>query len=184
VRYVGGVMRHAVRNWGLVAAAFVTLVTATTSATTMRRASVEDLTKASDVIVRGRVVSVTPERRTINGHDGIYTTVRLLADEWWLGEGADTVELVVHGGRVGGDVAVVHGQATFTVGESVVVFLFRGGDVLWPTGMSQGKWRVTGDAATSAADASALDVHMSATPETLTIGRLRERVRAVHGAPR
>jgi len=166
-------------------AATIVGLAATASATTMRRASVEELAKASDTVVSGRVVSVAAARRVIGGRDGIYTSVRVRVDAWWVGDGGETVDFVVHGGRVGDDLARVHGQATFAVGERVVVFLFRGGDVLWPTGMSQGKWRVEGGAAVSAADPSALEAHgarTSASPEEMSLRALEARVRAAVGA--
>jgi len=175
------------RRWSLLAAVVVTIIAASASATTMRRASVEELARASDAVVRGRVVSVSAERRAVNGRDGIYTTVRVAVDAWWVGGGAEAVNFVVHGGQVGDDIARVHGQATFTAGERVVVFLFRGGDVLWPTGMCQGKWRIRDGEAWSATDPSAVGGQgglMSTVPEAMSVTRLRERVRAAAGARR
>lgn len=158
----------------------------TARATTMRRASVAELARASDLVVIGEVVGAVPVRREVNGHRGIYTMVRLRVDEFWVGEGREVVEdleFVVHGGRVGDDLARVHGQASFALGERVVVFLFRGGEVLWPTGMSQGKWCVDGTAVVSAADPSALGeghiggpAAMSVAPEQWSLARLKQQV--------
>jgi hypothetical protein len=160
------------------------LASGVASATTMRQASVEELARASDAVVLGRVAWVDARLEAIAGRRGIYTHVGLEVSEWLKGRGDATVELVVHGGRVGADVARVHGQARFHPGEEVVVFLFEGGGVRWPTAMSQGKWRVSrtvdGVRVASAAEASALVAPPGAVPAApeMSLDELRRRVGA------
>jgi hypothetical protein len=142
--------------------------------------TVEELTHASDWVLHGRVLSTVAEARTVGGRRGIFTTVSVRGDEWLRGEGPPVQQFVVHGGRVGNRASVVHGQARFRAGEEVVVFLYRSPEVVWLTGMSQGKWTVSQARVTSAVDPTALLEHEPGTPSaatTMTLDDLRTRVR-------
>lgn len=164
----------------------------------MLRLTVEDLARTSDAIVAGRVVRTHPELTA----RGIVTRATLVVDDWWAGHDlgggrAPTLELLVHGGRLGDRATIVDGQASFTVGEDVVVFLFEGGGALWPQGLSQGKWRVVRSGAAgpvlaaSQADPGALvtrdargglvPVPLAVAHETMPLATLRARVRAARG---
>lgn len=122
------------------------------SATTMVRATVEQLASASDVVVLGRVRRATAT--TEGPQRGVFTEVELEVEEVWRGEADGAVRFWVHGGRVGGRAMQTHGQARFVPHERVVVFL--AGSPRFPTGMSQGRWVVHGDVVRSGADAGSL----------------------------
>lgn len=155
-------------------------------ATVMIRASVEELATESAVVILGEVTAT--EVVSAGPRAGIFTRVTMAPEERWRGPvtGGD-VRFYVHGGRLGDRAMRTHGQATFEVGERVVVFLEDVGDgTLFPTGMSQGKWTVEGDLARSCADVGAL-VERDATgrlrPSTarldaISLGALRARVEA------
>jgi len=145
--------------------------------------AVEDLARESNWVVRGTVREVSPQVRTVNGRNGIYTTVAVEVDEWLVGSGPRIQRLLVHGGRVGNQASVVHGQARFRVGEEVVLFLYRAGEAVWLTGMSQGKWIVNRDGRVeSARDPSALTridrTSVLPPPGVMPLSELRNRVQA------
>ena len=81
-----------------------------------------DLARISDAILTGRVISIAYGRDPQVPY--IYTYVTIEIDEHIKGLGRVT-ELVVKqlGGRIGDLAMVVYDQATFTVGEEVLLFL-------------------------------------------------------------
>lgn len=116
------------------------------SATTFIDVTVEDLARASDLVVIGRVEHVAVEPHGPAGQPGIHTRALIQVAETLRGEHRMFVEVWVQGGRIGRRMRVVPGQATFAAGEHVGVFLFEAGGGLWPTGMGRGKWAVRSDA--------------------------------------
>lgn len=121
-------------------------------ATTQGDTSIEALTRASEVIVRGMVIDVIVHPSGPGGRAGIHTEVRIAAHEFLAGPPVSVVTLWVQGGRVGRQARVVPGQARFRLGEDVLVFLFdAGGGALFPTGMSHGKWESGGGNSVSSA---------------------------------
>lgn len=164
-------------------------------ATILLEQSIEEMTAESALVVRARVARVDPRMGGPNGRPGIYTYVTLDVIEHLRGTSGARVEVVVHGGRVGREASLVSGQARFTAGEEVVVFLFRGGGALWPTAMALGKWAVQRDArgewvtrsfagvglARPAADGTVRPVAPSETraPSRMSLDELRDRVRSV-----
>jgi hypothetical protein len=121
------------------------------AATVMLEASVEDLTRESDAVVRGKVASAEGHRSA----DGkrIFTRVTVEVAEAWKGAPGKTVVVQVPGGVYGDIGQIVHGAPTFVPGEEVVVFLRRQPgrpDGAAPTfhvaGLAQGKLRIDRDA--------------------------------------
>src|SRR5512137_104221 len=82
-------------------------------------ASVEDLTRGSDAVVRGRVTGVTS--RWIGGR--IFTFVEVVRSSVWRGNAPARLTVVTPGGVVGGIGQRVDGAAVFAEGEDAVVFL-------------------------------------------------------------
>lgn len=164
-------------------------------ATILIEQSIEEMTAESVLVVRGRVARVEPRIGGPNGLSGIYTYVTLDVTEHLRGTSGARVEIVVHGGRVGHEAAMVSGQARFTQGEDVVVFLFRGRGAYWPTAMALGKWSVARDENGEWATRSAAGVAIarpgpngtmqpgaideSRTPLRMSLAELRDRVRSV-----
>ncbi|MBX3271619.1 MAG: hypothetical protein KF729_15240 [Sandaracinaceae bacterium] len=124
----------------LAAVALPILWSGAARATTFADVTVDELVAASDLVVVGRVLTtdVLPEGPA--GQPGIHTRARVRVDETLRGPGYTVVDVWVQGGRLGDRLRVVPGQATFRAGEDVVLFLFRAGGGLWPTGMGRGKW--------------------------------------------
>ncbi|MCC6876674.1 MAG: hypothetical protein IT378_20390, partial [Sandaracinaceae bacterium] len=120
--------------------ALLLLAASAASATTFDDITVEELTRASDLVVLGRVERVDVFVQGPGGQPGIHTRATIRVEETWRGEAQDIVEVWAHGGVLGDRMRVVPGQATFRVGERAVLFLFRAGGGLWPTGMGRGKW--------------------------------------------
>ncbi|MGH9722064.1 MAG: hypothetical protein ACRD8O_17790 [Bryobacteraceae bacterium] len=123
--------RTAVALWLCLAA-----TAASVKATTLTRASLDDLIEKSTAIVRGRVVSATPAVRG----SSIYTAVRVQVIERWKGSQEGQVEVVVPGGTVGGMRETVTGAPELTAGAEYVLFLWTGprNRVTQLLGLSQG----------------------------------------------
>jgi hypothetical protein len=103
------------------------------------QASVEELARTSDAVVRGRV-----ERRTSRmvGRR-IVTDVEIQTTATWRGAAPRRLTVTVPGGVVGDLGQRVDGVATFTEGEEVVVFVERSSDGRWRVnGAAQGKFKV------------------------------------------
>ena len=110
-------------------------------ATTMLREEVTDLSRVSDVVVRGTVRRV--ESRWTQDRMRIVTEVEISVAETLKGKGGATVKILQPGGQVGDIVQKVSGLASFSQGEEVVVFLERRpGERYMVAGMAQGKFRV------------------------------------------
>jgi hypothetical protein len=125
------------------------LAPATTRATTMVARSVEDLSRASESIVRATTLSTRSAWDAQHRH--IVTTVRLRALEKVAGriEASTEFEVQQSGGIVDGIEEMVIGAPTFAPGEEVVLFLVRDPkkDGLTIAEMAQGKLEVMRDAA-------------------------------------
>lgn len=120
-------------------------------ATVMLEASVDDLARDADAVVRGTVRST--EGRLSGDGQRIYTRVTVEVAEAWKGAPGTTVELQVPGGVHGELGQIVQGAPRFVAGEEVVVFLRRlpEGPAGAPrtfhvAGLAQGKLRVEPDA--------------------------------------
>jgi len=121
----------------------VLLAAGQAAASAVLTATVEELTRSADLVVRG----------SVEGHESrysgrrIYTTLRIRPSATWKGNAGPLVEVQIPGGTVGDVSQRVSGVATFDDGEEVVLFLHRAGPAYGVRGLSQGKFRVEGDAA-------------------------------------
>lgn len=125
-------------SWAAFVAAAVIVTEA--SATTMLRVELDELTRSSELVVRGKV-----ERTESHwSQDGmrIFTEVEIAVEEAFKGKKPG--RLLVHqpGGVVDDIGQKVSGLATFERGEEVVLFLTRRGNGYQVTGLGQGKFRV------------------------------------------
>ena len=103
------------------------------------QASVEDLARTSDAVVRGRVERQTS--RMVGRR--IVTDVEIRVASVWRGTAPQRVTVTVPGGIVGDLGQRVDGMASFTEGEEVVVFVGHGSDGAWRVnGAAQGKFEV------------------------------------------
>lgn len=112
----------------------------TAHATTFAEVTLEDLARASDLVIIGRVERVDVHPHGPGGQPGIHTRAVIQVAETLRGEHRTFLEVWVHGGRVGNRMRVVPGQATFRPGEHLTLFVFESGGGFWPTGMGRGKW--------------------------------------------
>lgn len=111
------------------------------AATTMLRIDLPELAQSSDTVVHGTVRRV--ESRWSGDRRRIVTDVEIEVTESLKGQPGSTVLLVQPGGKMGDIGQTVHGTASFTPGEEVVVFLERRGPAAFRVqGMSQGKYQV------------------------------------------
>jgi hypothetical protein len=104
-------------------------------------ASVEDLARASDTVVRGRVVKVSARWSSDGKRISTYAEVEPAGV--WRGSAPTRVTVVVPGGVVGDIGQRVDGAPTFSEGEDVVVFLAQAGATAFRVqGLAQGKFAV------------------------------------------
>jgi len=116
-------------------------IAATAAASTFVAATVEEVARSSEAVVRGRVVAAAG-RSTRDGR--IVTDVDVEVASAWKGAPERTLRVVVPGGSLGWIALRVEGAPTFAPGEEVVVFLSREGRAWRVNGYGQGKYRVVG----------------------------------------
>ncbi|MBL8933350.1 MAG: hypothetical protein JNM69_02280, partial [Archangium sp.] len=110
-------------------------------ATTLVAMDVPALTRSSDLVVRGTVVRI--ESRWTLDHQRIVTDNEILVSETLKGNQVGKTVVAMQPGGVVGDVGqLVHGAATFALGDEVVVFLERRGDRAFVVGLAQGRFVV------------------------------------------
>lgn len=110
------------------------------AASVFRSASVEDVARASDAVVQGRV----ERRESFATSDGrtFLTWVEIAVASAWKGAPGARVRVLVPGGTVGGLAQRVDGAPEFRDGEEVVVFLSRRADFWELNGLALGKYEV------------------------------------------
>lgn len=115
-------------------------------ATVILPASLGDLVTGARAIVHGHVVAIEP--RWADGHRQIETLVTVRAEDYLKGDLGGEVTFKVPGGQMGPYRRVVVGAPTFREGDEVVVFLNAQGPVVpWISGLNQGVFRVSQNAA-------------------------------------
>jgi hypothetical protein len=145
-------------------------------------ATVEELARSSDAVVRGRVESVEA-RLSANGKR-VFTYAEVRPSEVWRGSAPAVVTVVVPGGVAGDLGQRVSGAPSLSVGEEVVLFLSKLGEREFQVrGMAQGKFTVSGDEAKpnlsslAFVPGRALSVE-ERRAEPMPVGELKRRVRA------
>jgi hypothetical protein len=118
------------------------LAAAPAAATTAFPASVEELARGSDAVVRGVVVGRAT--RPADGGRLLYTFVEVRTAKVWRGEAPATVTVRVPGGSLGRVGQRVAGAPELRPGEEVVLFLRRAGRIHQVTGLALGKFAVDG----------------------------------------
>lgn len=97
------------------------LLPAATGAATLRAWSDAELVRASDVVVRGRVIDVRVVTRP--GSGVIETVARVAVAEDYTGDADDVIEIRELGGSIGAMRLDVPGAARFIVGDDIIVAL-------------------------------------------------------------
>ena len=121
--------------------AFGLTASTTANATSLVKLSTEQLTDASDYIVRGTVQAITASTDA-RGH--IWTHVTINVEERLKGPlGLQSLTVDIQGGTLGAQTTVVPLSPRFAIGESVVTFAetLESG-ITSVTGMMQGKYTV------------------------------------------
>ncbi len=121
---------------------FVVAAALPAAATTVVYLDVDDLTERSNAVVRARVLE--RESRWDDEGRGIYTFTTVEVLSTLKGGGDETLVIRQLGGEVDGVGSLVAGDASFQVGEEVVVFLRRNPEdaVFHLVGLSQGKFSI------------------------------------------
>jgi hypothetical protein len=123
-------------------AALVTLgaIAHPAAATTVRRLSMAELTLASELVVRGRVISQT----VVAANGRIYTDSVVAVDECWRGACPEQLSVRQLGGELEGVGLTVEGITPLRGDRPVVLFLRPRARHYRPVAMSQGVFRVQG----------------------------------------
>ena len=110
------------------------------AASVFRSASVEEVARASDAVVHGRV----ERRESFATRDGrtFLTWVEIGVTSAWKGVPGARVRVLVPGGQVGRLAQRVDGAPEFQDGEEVVVFLSRRADFWELNGLALGAYHV------------------------------------------
>jgi hypothetical protein len=145
-------------------------------------ASVEELARASAVVVRGRVASAgarwSADRRRIE------TEADVEVVSAWRGAPAARVAVIVPGGVADGLAQRVDGAPRLAAGEEVVLFLWRrGAGAYRVSGLAQGKFSVGGGSAVPDLSGTAFVPRAALRPgerriEAMAVDELERRVRA------
>jgi hypothetical protein len=115
-------------------------------ATTITRASLDDLIHQSTIIVRGRVVG----SQAANKGSLVYTNYKIQVIERWKGAAEDQVQVQVPGGTYNGVQQVIAGSPQLNLGAEYVFFLWRGpSGAIYVMGLSQGVLDIVKDASGS-----------------------------------
>jgi hypothetical protein len=120
-------------------AALLLLLAPALPATTVPRLTFEQLTDASDLIASGKVTQSWAAWDS--EHKYIWTHYLLSVSDTAKGNRVTTVEFAEPGGALGGSTMSIAGSVTYSIGDTVVVFLSRmPNGYLRTTGWSQGKY--------------------------------------------
>ena len=132
------------RSWMPRIAVVLGLAIMPAAASTVIGLSVEDQVRLSEYVVIGEVIG---QRGQDHPQNGIETTVTLKVTEVLKGDLRAGRALVFHtrGGEVDGVLSEALGEATFSKGETVLVFLERIDGRLHNLGLSMGVWSVQED---------------------------------------
>ena len=130
---------------------FSTAVFATVAfATQIVYMSPQDLGQQSELVFRGRVLSVDSYWNA--RHTKIFTRTRLGVDETYKGTGQSTVDVIQLGGIVGNVKVTVQGALQWKPGEEVLLFVEPYDALTYQvSGLSQGKFGIKRDLRTGAA---------------------------------
>ncbi|MDH5363507.1 MAG: protease complex subunit PrcB family protein, partial [Aigarchaeota archaeon] len=123
----------------LLAAALLLGIFAQPAVGIMMLISVEELTRTSDSIVIGRVISIG----TILSTEIPVRYVTIRVERYIKNDlGLATLEVSVLGGSINNMTVWVEDQPSFEVGERVLLFLSKRGGVFYVNGLYQGKYRL------------------------------------------
>jgi hypothetical protein len=120
------------------------VVTTVASATQVVYLTPQDLGRQSELVVRGRVLSV--DSHWNDKHTKIFTVTRVAVDETYKGSPQSVVDLIQLGGTVGNIKVTVQGALQWTPGEEVLLFAEPYDGLTYQvSGLSQGKFAIRRD---------------------------------------
>jgi len=106
------------------------------SASVIEKISLARLQDDAQVIAVARVLS----SKSVTRGGTIQTETQLAIERSWRGPKDGTLVVRTAGGRANGLTLIARGEAQFSPGRLVLVFLYRSGDAWRPVGMFQGVW--------------------------------------------
>lgn len=110
-----------VASWGAVLLSIA--LGAPAAATVVRDASIEELARDADVVIRGRVAGL--ETRLVDEGRRVMTLVEVVATECYGGGCGETTEVLIPGGAHGEIVQRISGLPGFAEDDDVILFLKR-----------------------------------------------------------
>ncbi|HYO81499.1 MAG TPA: hypothetical protein VES20_08870 [Bryobacteraceae bacterium] len=156
-------------------------------AATLEKLSVDEMSRQSTLIVRGRVSACRGESQG----SLIYTRCMVSVSERWKGQFSGVLSFVVPGGRADGLIQTFAGTPSFTAGKEYVLFLWAGRSSTYQViGLSQGKFdlEATAGAGAIARRAASSERMLSRSGDPvrdeaieISLPKLREQVAAALG---
>ena len=128
-------------GWGRPAVAALVMVIGVglalpSSASVIEKISLARLQDDAEVIAVARVLS----SKSVTRDGTIQTVTKLAIAQSWRGPKEGTLVVRTAGGRANGMTLIARGEAQFSPGQRVLVFLYRSGSAWRPVGMFQGVW--------------------------------------------
>ncbi len=110
---------------------------------TVKKMSIEDMTKKASLIVIATVESIKSQWEEADGGKKIFTYVQINIKKYIKGCGEQRVEIKVPGGKVGEITEEVSDIPQFSSGEEIILFLKS--DFFQVVGWNQGKYTIQND---------------------------------------
>ena len=152
------------------------------SGATLEKLSIDDMSRKSTLIVRGRIGACAGEQRG----SVIYTRCKVSVIERWKGTAGNQVDLLIPGGTARGLIQMFTGTPKLRNGAEYVLFLWSGkSGVLQVIGLSQGVFdvKVDGKGGVTAKREATAEVMLDSAGQTvhdegvqMTVAALRNRV--------
>lgn len=163
-------------------------------ATTLKRMSLSDLTRAAQWVVRARCLDTQSSGKSSGLGADIWTVTDFDVEESWKGQPSARVQVWLPGGRAGHVIRLVPGAPRFRAGEEVVLFLERTRDGDWSiTAWGEGTFRIrrntSGDEIATPDVASGDSSNESSSPtaprpvEAMSVAELKTQVRQAALSP-
>jgi hypothetical protein len=109
---------------GIISIFLLILIPISLLSLTLAKASLEELTRESELVIRGTVRSVQSDWES-GERQAIHTNIEVTVEQYLKGNGKAEVVVRQLGGQVGDIRQVIAGSPQFQVGEEVILFLVK-----------------------------------------------------------
>ena len=110
-------------------------------ALTIEKASLQELTNESALVVIGKVISIEYEWEDAN-QNAINTNITIEVNQYIKGSGDSQIKITQLGGHIGDFGDVIPGTPNFVMDEEVIFFLFEHNNKYWIHSIALGCFRI------------------------------------------